>query len=111
MSAGNPDKTLCKSPGTAGAKCAPQIGGQQKKIVSAADVSTQLEALKSQFDRYNKLSTIQKVDTHIKIDQMNLTDLNPYEAGDQGHEKNKSQQKHETEAATDEDLKGKSAED
>lgn len=71
----------------------------------------QIEALKQQFDRYNKLSTIQKVDTHIKIEQMNLTDLNPYEVGDQGHEKNKAQQKHETETATDEDLKGKSAED
>ena len=61
----------------------------------------QIEALKQQFDRYNKLSTIQKVDAHIKIEQMNLTDLNPYEVGDQGHEKNKVQQKHETETATD----------
>ena len=111
MSASNPDKTLAKSPITASAKCVSQINGQPKKIVSAADVSMQIEALKQQFDRYNKLSTIQKVDTHIKIEQMNLTDLNPYEVGDQGHEKNKAQQKHETEAATDEDLKGKSAED
>ena len=52
------NKTPAKQQPAANARCAPQLGTQPRRMVSAADVATQMEALKQQFDRYNKLSTV-----------------------------------------------------